>query len=216
MRRNLLFLFALALPATGCVAAAAAGAAGGIYLTSRGAESVVQGSVADVAGRAEAKPYTLVGIGKIGDQDSLGIGTLTMPLSEVQQIARMPDKITEIVTTGRMAYYDKLIAEVPPSLVELLRIPGLGPRTVRQIWLDLGVLTMDDLRQAAEAGRIRELLRLGLVDVGDGELRAFSTCVKCNPSRDAARALHRNVQATEIVLAKRPFDRGLDAKEHTE
>ena len=56
MRRNLLFLFALALalPATGCVAAAAAGAAGGIYLTSRGAESVVQGSVADVAGRAEA------------------------------------------------------------------------------------------------------------------------------------------------------------------
>ena len=53
MRRNLLFLFALALPATGCVAAAA-GAAGGIYLTSRGAESVVQGSVADVAGRAEA------------------------------------------------------------------------------------------------------------------------------------------------------------------
>ena len=54
MRRKLLFLFALALPATGCVAAAAAGAAGGIYLTSRGAESVVQGSVADVAGRAEA------------------------------------------------------------------------------------------------------------------------------------------------------------------
>ena len=41
-----------------------------------------------VAGRAEAKPYTLVGIGKIGDQDSLGIGTLTMPLSEVQQIAQ--------------------------------------------------------------------------------------------------------------------------------
>ena len=54
MRRNLLFLLAIALPATGCVAAAAAGAAGGIYLTSRGAESVVQGSVADVAGRAES------------------------------------------------------------------------------------------------------------------------------------------------------------------
>ncbi len=54
MRRNLLFLLAIALPATGCVAAAAAGAAGGIYLTSRGAESVVQGSVTDVAGRAES------------------------------------------------------------------------------------------------------------------------------------------------------------------
>jgi hypothetical protein len=54
MRRNLLFLLAIALPSTGCLAAAAAGAAGGIYLTSRGAESVVEGSVAQIADRAEA------------------------------------------------------------------------------------------------------------------------------------------------------------------
>lgn len=54
MPRNLLFLLAVVLPGTGCVAAAAAGAAGGIYLTSRGAESVVEGSVEQVAGRAEA------------------------------------------------------------------------------------------------------------------------------------------------------------------
>ena len=67
------------------------------------------------------------------------------------------DKIKEIATTGRMAYYDKLIAEVPPSLVELLRIPGLGPKTVRQIWLELGILSIEDLRTAAEAGTIRSL-----------------------------------------------------------
>src|SRR5918994_2222783 len=53
-----------------------------------------------VAGRAEAKPYELVGIGKIGDQDSLGIGSLTMPLSEVQQIAQMPGQITEVVVAA--------------------------------------------------------------------------------------------------------------------
>jgi DNA polymerase (family 10) len=91
-------------------------------------------------------PVDLVAAYRAGDPPKIaGVG------------AAISDKITEIVTTGRMAYYDKLTAEVPPSLVELLRIPGLGPRTVRQIWLDLGVLTMDDLRQAAEAGRIREL-----------------------------------------------------------
>ena len=67
------------------------------------------------------------------------------------------DKIKEIATSGRMAYYDKLIAEVPPSLVELLRIPGLGPKTVRQIWLELGILSIEDLRTAAEAGTIRGL-----------------------------------------------------------
>jgi hypothetical protein len=54
MPRTLLFLLAVTLPSTGCLAAAAAGAAGGVYLTSRGAESVVQGSVDQIAGRAEA------------------------------------------------------------------------------------------------------------------------------------------------------------------
>jgi hypothetical protein len=54
MRRNLLFLLAIVLPSTGCLAAAAAGAAGGVYLTSRGAESVIEGSPAQVAARAQA------------------------------------------------------------------------------------------------------------------------------------------------------------------
>ena len=67
------------------------------------------------------------------------------------------DKIAELATTGRMAYYDKLCAEVPPSLVELVRIPGLGPKTVRQLWTELGIVTVDDLRGAAEAGRLRTL-----------------------------------------------------------
>ena len=54
MRRHLSLALAAALLSTGCLAAAAAGAAGGVYLTTRGAESVVEGSVADVAARAEA------------------------------------------------------------------------------------------------------------------------------------------------------------------
>jgi DNA polymerase (family 10) len=59
------------------------------------------------------------------------------------------DKIQELATTGHMAYHDRLRAEVPPSLVELLGIPGLGPKTVRQINAELGVETVDDLRIAA-------------------------------------------------------------------
>lgn len=51
---RLVLLLALAVPAAGCLAAAAGGAAAGIYLTSRGAEGVVEGSVDDVAERAEA------------------------------------------------------------------------------------------------------------------------------------------------------------------
>jgi hypothetical protein len=54
MRRHLLLPIAAALLSTGCLAAAAAGAAGGVYLTSRGVEAVIEGSVDDVAARAES------------------------------------------------------------------------------------------------------------------------------------------------------------------
>jgi DNA polymerase (family 10) len=67
------------------------------------------------------------------------------------------DKITELVTTGRMTFHEKLRAEVPPSLVGLLRIPGLGPRSVRLIYQELGVETIEELRHAAEAGTLQTL-----------------------------------------------------------
>src|SRR3954451_13248770 len=67
------------------------------------------------------------------------------------------DKITELVTTGRMAYLERLRSEVPASLVELLRIPGLGPKTVKQLHDELGVLTMADLEVAAREGRVRSV-----------------------------------------------------------
>jgi hypothetical protein len=54
MRQQLMVLLVLALPSTGCLAAAAAGAAGGVYLTTRGAESLVEAPVDQVAGRAES------------------------------------------------------------------------------------------------------------------------------------------------------------------
>jgi DNA polymerase (family 10) len=67
------------------------------------------------------------------------------------------DKIDELARTGRLAFYERLVAEVPPSLVELLRVPGVGPRTVRILRETLGIETLEDLRQAAEAGRLRTI-----------------------------------------------------------
>jgi DNA polymerase (family X) len=67
------------------------------------------------------------------------------------------DKIAELVTTGRMRFLDKLREEVPASLVELLQIPGLGPKTVRQLHEELGIATLDQLRTAAENGSVRSV-----------------------------------------------------------
>jgi DNA polymerase (family 10) len=56
-----------------------------------------------------------------------------------------------------MRFHEKLRDEVPPSLVGLMRIPGLGPKSVRLIYEELGIETIEDLRRAAEAGTLRTL-----------------------------------------------------------
>jgi DNA polymerase (family X) len=71
--------------------------------------------------------------------------------------AAIGDKIAELATTGRMAFHDRLRAEMPASLVDLLAIPGVGPKTVAMVWKGLGVETVAGLREAAEAGRLRTL-----------------------------------------------------------
>ncbi len=65
------------------------------------------------------------------------------------------DKLAELATTGRLAFHERLRTEVPPRLVELLQISGLGPKSVRQLHLELGIESLDDLRAAAEGGRLR-------------------------------------------------------------
>ncbi|HEY7737678.1 MAG TPA: DNA polymerase/3'-5' exonuclease PolX [Candidatus Limnocylindria bacterium] len=66
-------------------------------------------------------------------------------------------RLTELATTGRLEYHERLREQVPPGLVGVLRIGGVGPRTARQLHLELGVTSIDELREAAEMGRIREV-----------------------------------------------------------
>ena len=67
------------------------------------------------------------------------------------------DKIAELAATGRMAFHERLRAEMPATLVDLLAIPGVGPKTVATVWRGLGVETVPALREAAAAGRLRTL-----------------------------------------------------------
>ena len=67
------------------------------------------------------------------------------------------DKIDELARTGHLAFYDRLALEIPPGLVAILRIPGIGPKTVRQLHADLGISSVEGLQAAAEAGRLRSI-----------------------------------------------------------
>jgi len=66
-------------------------------------------------------------------------------------------KIQEIVATGQCKALEKLRKQVPPSITELLKIPGLGPKRVRALYDTLKVKSIDQLAKAAQAGKIREL-----------------------------------------------------------
>jgi DNA polymerase (family 10) len=63
-------------------------------------------------------------------------------------------KIVEYVTTGQLEFLTRLEAEVPPALLELTRVPGLGPRTAKDIYDALGILSLDALEDAARTHRL--------------------------------------------------------------
>jgi DNA polymerase (family 10) len=71
------------------------------------------------------------------------------------------EKIVEVVETGEMAALTRRKALVPEEVVKFMRLPGLGPKTARRIWKELGVTTLAELKAAAEQERLRALAGLG-------------------------------------------------------
>jgi len=70
-------------------------------------------------------------------------------------------KLDELLSTGRMQYYEELQEEVPAGVVSLLAIPEVGPKTAKLLWERLGAMSVADVERAAEAGLLRQLPGLG-------------------------------------------------------
>ncbi|HEX6989032.1 MAG TPA: DNA polymerase/3'-5' exonuclease PolX [Bacillota bacterium] len=70
-------------------------------------------------------------------------------------------KIREIVETGTCELLERLRSQVPDGVLELLRVPGVGPRTVHRLHVSLGITSLADLEAAARDGRLRELPGMG-------------------------------------------------------
>jgi DNA polymerase (family 10) len=75
--------------------------------------------------------------------------------------ATIAAKIVELTQTGDLRAIAKLRDRIPAGLVEIMHVPGLGPKTARRLWQELGIVTLEGLRGAAEAQRLRELSGLG-------------------------------------------------------
>ena len=70
-------------------------------------------------------------------------------------------KIGELVESGVIAYHQDLLQEFPPTILDLLHLPGVGPKTVALLYHQLGIRTLDDLETAGREGRLRTLKGMG-------------------------------------------------------
>lgn len=103
------------------------------------AAEVVEGQAAPVAEMVAART--------VGDLPGVGKG-----IAEV---------ITELVTTGVSSYREQLLAQAPAGLLEMLRIPGFGPRKAAVVYQQLGLSSLGELEAAARDGRLQQLPGFG-------------------------------------------------------
>jgi DNA polymerase (family 10) len=89
----------------------------------------------------------IVAENRLGDIDGIG--------------EALQKKITELVTTGKLVYYEELKAATPSGLVAMLDIPGLGPKKIKVVHDELGVETVEQLEQACRDGRVAKLKGFG-------------------------------------------------------
>jgi DNA polymerase (family 10) len=83
-------------------------------------------------------------------------------LDEIPGIgSTLKEKITTLVSTGKLPYLEDLRKKTPPGLVQMLRIPGLGPKKIKAMYDLLGIDDLTKLKEACEAGTVAELKGFG-------------------------------------------------------
>ena len=83
-------------------------------------------------------------------------------LDEIPGVGKaIADKITELVATGQLAFFERLKAEFPPGIFEMFEVQGLGPKKIKALWDKLGIITIADLEKGCGDGRIADLAGFG-------------------------------------------------------
>ena len=135
-------------------------------------------------------------------------------LTELPGIGKtLAEKVVTLIETGSIPSAEKLKKKFPASLVEVTRVPGLGAKTARRLYDELGIEDLEGLRAAAEQGKIRELRGLGptaeenvlaalesMPDAGeDADRRLLSDVLPV--AREIAEALRENLAAGRVEIA---------------
>jgi DNA polymerase (family 10) len=125
----------------------------------------------------------------------------------------LAEKIDALLETGEIPAAVKLKAKFPPTLIEVTRVPGVGPKTARRLFEELEICSMEDLKAAAEGERVRHVKGLGpkaeenilaalerLGDPGQGPGRLLLSKVK-PIAEELAAALREHPAAKRVEVA---------------
>ncbi len=83
-------------------------------------------------------------------------------LTELPAVGKdISSHVTELVTAGKLSLLDELSREIPLSLIELTRLPGVGAKKAKKLWDELGVETIDDLERVGQEGEVARLAGFG-------------------------------------------------------
>jgi len=102
------------------------------------------------------------------------------------------EKIAEFIGTGQVAAYQRLLEELPPGVLELKDIPGIGPKTAMAISQELGISTVEGVAEAAADGRLATLPRMG---------------------KRAAESILRHIEAFKSMGSRTPIGQALPVAE---
>jgi DNA polymerase (family 10) len=141
------------------------------------------------------------------EQQTVQLATLATPEADPKLLLAiagigkgMAANIRDLVATGSMPLRDELLTKYRPTMLELLRLPGMGPKTVALVWSALQIANIDELEAAAKAGKLADLPRMG--DKFTAKLLKGIEDHRRNSSRfriDAAREFARRI--SELILA---------------
>src|SRR5580698_9992771 len=92
----------------------------------------------------------------------LAVAAAENRLGDIHGIGRaIADKLTELIVTGQLAYYETLKAEFPPGIFEMFELQGLGPKKIKAVWEKLNVTTIAELEKACKDGKVAGLPGFG-------------------------------------------------------
>jgi len=130
-------------------------------------------------------------------------------LSEIRGIGdALAEKITTLVKTGRLPYLEELRASVPPGLLDILRIPGIGPKKVKVLHSELGIDSIAKLKAACDSGEVAKLKGFGdktqeKILAGSSFLDSVGQRVRIDQAEPVAEALLTRLRALpEVVRAE--------------